>query len=87
MSQLSSSERPELSEAETYLRENDGNIRVFVEHQIAGFPIGKCFANALRTADIYELRLAGVYDIVSSETELDSPRILEAITYLKEQFS
>lgn len=74
-----------MSSAETYLQENNGYWLVFVEHRMNDFSVGASFVNALSTVDIYELRNAGLFFDVYAETAVDSPKILEAITFLREK--
>lgn len=74
-----------MSEIEEYLRETGCDMLTFREHLISGFPVGTAFVNTLNNWDILQLRVTGMYDDLREESVVDSPRLLEAISYLKEQ--
>lgn len=71
------------SEIETYLAENHGDLLNFKLHMIAGFSAGTAFLSALSTEDIYEIRNAGIYEILRTKSQIDGPHLLDAIVYLK----
>jgi hypothetical protein len=74
-----------VSEIEKYLRETGCDMLTYLEHLMAGFPVGAAFLNTLGNGDIHWLRIDGAYADIQSETEEDSPLLLQAIEYLKEK--
>ena len=59
-------------------------MQIYREHLAAGFSIGTAFANSLAVWDIIALQNSDRFFEVKAETEIDSPKLLETIAYLKE---
>lgn len=74
-----------MNEIKAYLAVSGGYPWNFTNHLAAWCTVGYAFISALNTWDIYQLREAGLYDPLLAENDPESPLILNAIFYLREQ--
>jgi len=72
------------SQIEQYLQENYGNLQTFYSHFATNPHAGQSLRWALCQPDLYRLQKSGKFNELNGEREIDSPKIVEILEWLKE---
>ena len=71
------------SQIEQYLQENYGNLQTFYSHFAGNAHAGQSLRWALCQPDLYRLQKSGKFNELNGEREIDSPKIVEILEWLK----